>query len=68
MKMSGVIFMQCLLCVLLAAFCLTLQYRKANLTSQAGTFGFREKSNDTLTHLAQNIYGEVCHEQSFFQN
>ena len=60
MKTSGIIFMQCILCVLLAAFCLTLQYRKTNLTTQAGTFGFREKSNDTLTHLAQNLYSEVC--------
>ena len=62
MKTSHSIFMQCVLCLLLFAFFLTLNYRKANYSSQAGTFGFSEKTNDTLEQLAQNLYSEACHE------
>ncbi len=63
MKTHRSIFMQCVLCLLLFAFFLTLNYRKANYAAQAGTFGFSEKANDTLEQLAQNLYTEVCNEQ-----
>lgn len=63
MRTHGKIFMQSLLCILLIAFCLVLEYRKSNNISQAGAFGFTQKSNDTFSHLAHNLYDGVCHEQ-----
>ena len=56
MKNREIIFMQCLICLLLTAFCLTLKYRAAKETVQVSSFGFSKKANDTLTHLAYNLY------------
>ena len=62
MKSRVSIFMQCLMCLLVLVFCLTLRYRTSNFAVQTGTFGFSEKQNDTISHLAYNLYNGVYNE------
>lgn len=62
MKSRVSIFMQCLMCLLALVFCLVLRYRTENMTIQTGNFGFSERANDTMSHLAHNLYNGVYHE------
>lgn len=54
--------LECILCLVLLLASVILQYRSKSHAVSVGYFGKEQLSNDTLSDLANNLFGELFNE------